>query len=162
MNLNAQLVDTLEAVAAAMEPAQHDWWVIASAACALHEIDPGPVRDVDVLIDERDLGAVLGPLNLPITPGSGDGLFRSRYFVTWTAPPLSVEFFAGFDLCKAGRWEKVRLATREWRNAASALIAVPSRGELTDLLRRFGRPKDLVRAELLSPSGPFPSRSESA
>lgn len=141
-----------------MAPAQHDWWIVASAACHLHGIDPGPVRDVDVLMDERDLAAVLAPLGLQPQPGQSDGLFRSRCFVSWDQAPLMVEFFAGFELCEAGRWNPVTLRSREWRKAGEVRLPVPSRGELAGLLRRFGRPKDLARAALLSPSGPFPSR----
>jgi hypothetical protein len=158
MDLPDPLLRTLDLVAAAMVPARHDWWIIASAACRLHGIDPGPVRDVDVLFDVRDLKAVLGPLGLVPTEGQSDGRFRSRYFVSWERPPLVVELFADFELCEGGAWNPIRLATREWRTVGGAQLPIPSRAELAGLLRRFGRPKDLARAELLSPSAQFPSR----
>jgi len=162
MDLPDPLLTTLERVTAAMAPAQHDWWIIASAACRLHGVDPGQVRDVDVLMDARDVGAVLAPIGLAPTGGQGDGRFRSRYFVTWDAPPLVVELFADFELCEQGSWNPVRLTTREWRKVGQVELPVPSRAELVDLLHRFGRPKDLARAALLSPSGRSPSRSGSA
>ena len=149
---------TLQAALAAMSPARHDWWIVASAACRMHGIDPGAVRDVDVLLNERDLAAVLTPLGLAPQQGQSDGLFRSRCFVSWDGGPLTVEFFAGFELCEAGQWSEVRLQTREWRSLGGLGLPVPERLELANLLRRFGRPKDLARADLLSPSGPFPSR----
>lgn len=158
MTSDEALRETLQLVARAMAPARHDWWIVASAACRLHGIDPGAVRDVDVLLDERDLAAVLPPLGLASQQGQSDGLFRSRCFVSWDGAPLTVEFFAGFELCEAGQWSDVRLHTREWRSFAGVELPVPERQELADLLRRFGRTKDLARAELLSPSGPFPSR----
>lgn len=158
MDLPAPLLATLEAVALAMAPARHEWWIIASAACQLHGIDPGPVRDVDVLFDERDAAVVLGSLNLVPMAGQATELFRSRCFVSWEGPPLTVEFFAGFELREAGGWSEIRPASREWRKAGASRLPVPARDELAGLLRRFGRPKDLARAELLSPSGPFPSR----
>lgn len=141
-----------------MIPARHDWWIVASAACHLHGIDPGVVRDVDVLMDERDLAAVLAPLGLQPQAGQSDGLFRSRCFVSWDQAPLTVEFFAGFELCEAGRWTEIRLQSREWSAFGDCGLPVPGRDELAALLRRFGRPKDLIRAEQLSPSGRFPSR----
>ncbi len=141
-----------------MVPARHDWWIVASAACRIHGIDPGVVRDVDVLMDERDLAAVLTPLGLSPAPGESDGLFRSRCFVSWDQAPLTVEFFAGFELCEAGQWNEIRLQSREWFTFGDCRLPVPGRADLAALLRRFGRPKDLARAELLSPSGPFPSR----
>ncbi|MCZ8323631.1 MAG: hypothetical protein O9283_00025 [Sphingomonadaceae bacterium] len=158
MNPDEALRETLQLVARAMAPARHDWWIVASAACRLHGIDSGAVRDVDVLLDEHDLAAVLVPLGLSPAAGTSDGLFRSRCFVSWDGAPLTVEFFAGFELCEAGQWSEVRLQTREWRGLDGLELPVPQRGELADLLRRFGRPKDLARADRLSPSGPFPSR----
>lgn len=162
MDLPDPLLRTLDLVAATMAPARHDWWIIASAACRLHGIDPGPVRDVDVLLDVRDVSAVLEPLGLVATEGQSDGRFRSRYFVSWDQAPLTVELFADFELCEGGAWNTIRPATREWRTLGSARLPVPSRAELAGLLRRFGRPKDLARAELLSPSAQSPSRSGSA
>lgn len=162
MDLPDPLLQTLEQVAVAMAPARHDWWIIASAACRLHGVDPGRVRDVDVLMDARDMAAVLAPLGLKPTEGQGDGRFRSRYFITWDAPPLPVELFADFELCEGADWTPVRLTSREWRKVGQVRLPVPSRAELVDLLHRFGRPKDLARAALLSPSDPSPSRSGSA
>ena len=51
MDLAPPLRAALIEVAAIMAPARHDWWVIASAALALHGADPGPVRDIDVLFE---------------------------------------------------------------------------------------------------------------
>jgi hypothetical protein len=152
------LETTLHRVAQAMAPARHAWWIITSAACWLHGIDPGEVRDVDVLMDERDHDAVLTGLGLNPEKGSGDELFRSRCFVRWGATPLPVEFFAGFELREAYGWREITLTTREWRRLGEVELPVQAKSELAALLRRFGRPKDLARAELLSPSGPFPSR----
>lgn len=162
MGLTDPLATTLELVADALAPARHDWWIIAGAACHLHGVDTGPVRDIDVLLDERDVAAVLAPLGLAPVAGTGDGLFRSRYFASWNDPPLTVELFAGFALFERGAWQPIELASREWRRLGAARLPVPARGELEALLRRFGRPKDLARAALLSPSGSSPSRSGSA
>jgi len=162
MVMSGPLSQTLQMVAEALSPARHDWWIIASAACALHGVDPGQVGDVDVLIDERDVGAVLAQLGLIPASGTSDGQFRSRCFVSWQGAPLTVEFFAGFELCERGEWDAVRLKTRELLPCGQALVPVPSRSELAELLRRFGRPKDLERAKRLNPSGRSPSRSGSA
>lgn len=162
MGLHDPLLLTLELVADALSPARHDWWIIAGAACRLHGIDDGPVRDVDVLLDERDFDAVLAPLGLVLQKGTSDGLFRSNYLVSWNEPPLVVELFAGFELCEQGEWQKILPETREWQKFGTLALPVQARGELAALLRRFGRPKDLARAALLSPSVRSPSRSGNA
>lgn len=162
MTLSAPLCSTLAQVATIMAPAQHDWWIIASAALALHGVDPGPVRDVDVLFDRRDADAVLGPVGLTPRTGSDDGRFRSDLFVTWTGAALAVELFAGFALHEHGAWQPITLSTRQRVECHGVSLWVPSRAELHGLLLRFGRDKDFARADLLSASGPFPSRSGTA
>lgn len=145
-----------------MGPAMHPWWIISSAALALHGVDPGLIGDVDVLFDARDADAVLAPLGLEAAVGSGSDRFRSALFVTWRAPPLAVDLFAGFELREEDRWSLVTLATRCPVDVGDARLWIPSREELRALLLRFGRPKDIARAALLTPSARFPSRSESA
>lgn len=162
MALQPALLATLKDIAAVMALAEYPWWVIASGAVALHGADAGEVRDVDVLIDLRDVEHVFAHLGLEPQCGTGDDLFRSQIFATWRGSALPVELFAGFELCEQGRWSAVELSTREAIPLDGQAIWVPSRAELHGLLRRFGRPKDLARAAKLSPSGPFPSRSESA
>ncbi len=149
MRLAEPLHDTLLAVARAVAPARHDWWILASAAVALHGADPGAVSDVDVLLDPRDVQTVLRGLGLAAAPGSADAQFRSDHFARWRTPPLPVEFFAGFHLLEAGGWNQIRPATRQAVRLDQATLFVPERAELKAMLLRFGRPKDLARAALL-------------
>lgn len=159
MNLSPSLRATLLEVAAIMMPARHDWWIIASAALALHGAAIDDVRDVDVLIDPRDVDDVLTPLELAPVRGSGDGRFRSATFVTWTGAALPVELFAGFELFDGTRWNRVLPSSRQPVTVGNGTLWVPSREELHAMLLSFGREKDLARAALISPSGRFPSRS---
>lgn len=158
MDLAPPLRAALIEVAAIMAPARHDWWIIASAAMALHGVDPGPVRDIDVLFDLRDAEAVLGPLGLEPRVGVGDGLFRSDLFVTWTGTALPVELFAGFAVLEAEGWVPVAFESRQAIDLDDARLWVPSRDELYAVFLRFGRDKDLARAARINPSGPFPSK----
>eukprot|EP01042_Synura_sphagnicola_P034499 gene34499-44255_t len=59
MSLPAPLIETLASVAAIMETAQEPWWIIASAAAALHGAKPITVADVDVLLSVEDIGRIL-------------------------------------------------------------------------------------------------------
>lgn len=157
------LLPALRQVAGAMAAAQHPWWVISSAAVVLHGFDPGPVGDIDVLFDPRDAAAVLEPLGLVARAGEGTALFRSQIFAVWQAAGVPVELFAGFEINEGGQWNSLLPRTcRAVPVGEGAMLYVPERSELRELFLRFGRPKDLVRAEILSPSAPFPSRSDSA
>lgn len=162
LQLSAPLCETLHAVARAMERAAHPWWIVSSAAVALHGGDAGTIGDVDVLFDARDVAALRGALAPEIPSLAPDPLFASRTFLRWHGAPLPVELFAGFALNEGGIWHEIVPHSREFVDLAGVPLPVPSRPELHALLLRFGRPKDLARAAALSASGPFPSRSGSA
>lgn len=136
-------------MARVLAAARHDWWIISSAAVALHGRDPGAVGDVDVLLDPRDAGPVFAALGLALDPGQHTALFRSDWFGSWNGAPLPVELFAGFAVCTDGIWNPVQPETRQAVNIDGAVLYVPEREELKAMLLRFGRPKDLARAATL-------------
>lgn len=140
---------TLETVAQAMTAAEDPWWIIGSAAVALHGGAPITVADVDVLASVRDARGLAARLGLAADPGSGDALFRSAVFVRWNGLPMPVEAMAGFDVMVSGAWEPVWPVTRAWIAVGDGEVAVPSRAELRALLVAFGRGKDLARVTLL-------------
>lgn len=149
MKIADPLRETLIAVAQQLTIARHDWWIIASAAVALHGGDPGEVGDVDVLLDPRDAPVVFAALGLPLDPGQGTTLFRSEWFGTWHGAPLPVELFAGFASCEGGVWNAVLPKTRQAVTVDGAALYTPEREELKAMLLRFGRPKDMARAATL-------------
>lgn len=129
-----------------MAPARDRWWIIGSAAVALHGADPGSIDDIDIVLGVADAERILPSLGVAPAAGGSDGQFRSAIYNRWTKPPHPAEYMAGFELCEDGRWSPVTFATRvEVRPG----IFVPSRDELHALLLRFGRPKDLRRAASL-------------
>jgi hypothetical protein len=132
-----------------MADAVDPWWIIGSAAVALHGGVPVSVADVDVLGSVRDARAMAARLGLAADAGGGDALFRSTVFVQLGGLPMPVEVMAGFDVMACGTWAPVWPATREWIAVGSGEVAVPSRAELRALLASFGREKDLARVKLL-------------
>ena len=161
MTTARDLEATLLALAPALDAARHPWWILGSAAVLLHGADPGEIADVDVLLDRRDVAAVLARLGLAPQIGQGDSQFRSATFNRWTYAALPAELFAGFSLCEAGDWREYVPQTRVAAKLGRAAAFVPERGELIELLHRFGRAKDLARAAALNRTGPSPSRSGS-
>lgn len=159
MDANSALAETLCLLGLRLDAVPCRWTVISSAAVAVHTGDATGVGDVDVLVDEAGDTAAFAALGLPLTPGQGTERFRSRLFGQWQEAPLTVELFAGFELCSQGEWQEVRVETRLQALFQGVQTYVPTAAELAAMLRRFGREKDLKRAETLSASGPFPSRS---
>ena len=148
--LSADLRQTLLMTADAMRDAQDPWWVISSAAVALHGVTPIEVGDVDLLVSVGDARRVMDRLRVvPIEDGAS-ALFRSTLFGRWESPPLVVEIMAGFHVATDSGWTEVLPRTRVPMFVDERVVYVPDREELVEMLRLFGRPKDLERARLLT------------
>jgi hypothetical protein len=128
--------------------AKDEWWIIGSGAVALHGADV-KVRDVDLLMSVRDAVQLLERVGGKLRDGKPSTQFRSEVFGTWYETPLPIEVMGGFSLNTANGWRPVILRTREERRVEGHGFYVPGVGELKELLRSFGRPKDLERALLL-------------
>lgn len=150
MILGRELEETLAALSDVMASALEDWWLIGSAAVALHGADPGGIADVDVLLSEADARVILPQLGLPAAAGSAHHQFASDIFGTWGAAPLAVEFMADLRQCIAGVWHPVQPQTRIERRGEGWRIFIPERDELATILRSFGRPKDMARLAALT------------
>lgn len=140
---------TLVCLTEAMAEARDDWWLIGSAAVALHGAEPGGIADIDVILSERDARAILPELGLEVRAGQADHQFVSRIFATWRHPPLAVELMAGLQQCIDGISAPVQPQTRTEIAGDGWRVFVPSRAELAAILRSFGRPKDLRRLAAL-------------
>ncbi len=148
--LASDLRKTLVMTIDAMRDAQDPWWVISSAAVALHGVTPIEVGDVDVLMSVGDARRVMDRLGVvPIEDGASS-LFRSTLFGRWKTPPLVVEIMAGFHVATGAGWTEVLPRTRVPVLVEGSVVYVPDRAELTEMLRLFGRPKDLERVRLLT------------
>lgn len=147
------LPSTLIDVARLLESARDPWWIIGSAAVALHGVESLDVADVDVLLSNADAQRIFPAIGLAVLSGTQHPAFRSQVFGTWQESRLPVEFMAGFQLRQGERWRAVTPATRQAIEVAGAWVFVPDRAELRDLLESFGRTKDLLRARMLDAVG---------
>jgi hypothetical protein len=153
--VNSALHDTLLVVAEALVPARDSWWIIASAAAALHGAEIS-VADVDLLVSRRDGEALLARLGLETVLTSSDR-FRSDLFACWTGAPLPVDIMAGFHVLGADGWQEIRPVTRIALPFGGTTLPIPSIPELIEHCRLFGRPKDLARAAILQRLGNDPA-----
>ena len=149
MKLPEPLEQTLVMVAKLCVSAEEPWWIIASAAVALHGAPVDDVRDVDLLMSGRDARRTLMQVGVEPDAGRATGLFRSAVFGTWHRPPLPVEIFGDFEFAGPDGWSRVAPRSREPVAIGSHILFVPSATELKQILIGFGRPKDLARAHLL-------------
>ena len=150
MILGRELEETLAALSDVMASANEDWWLIGSAAVALHGADPGGIADVDVLLSEADAGVILARLGLMAVAGSPHHQFASAIFGTWRGAVLPVELMAGLRQYIDGTWHPVQPLTRIEKSGEGWRVFVPDREDLAAILRSFGRPKDLARLAALT------------
>ncbi|KRE23874.1 hypothetical protein ASE66_00965 [Bosea sp. Root483D1] len=155
MSLPAPLIETLGSVAAITENAREPWWIIASAAAALHGASPISVADVDVLLSLEDINRILPALGIEPHRGPPNPLFRSTVLAKWPEPPVPVDLMAGFEHRVGDSWRAVQPATRQAITIGATTVYVPERDELRRIIKSFGRPKDFERARLLAgPTSP--------
>lgn len=152
MTLAADAVSTLTGVAGALQDARDDWWLIGGAAVALHGLDIG-IADVDVLLSRRDILQVLDKLGVGRVEDTAITRVRSDIWARWTALPLSVDVMTGLQVHDGEHWRRVEPKTREVVVVEGRKLYVPSRSELIEILRLFGRTKDLERAKGLEQLG---------
>lgn len=140
---------SLEDVANALGDTQDPWWIIGSAAVALHGGEPGTIADIDVITSLRDLEQLYEHLPLTNSPDPAKGMFVSERFGRWSEPMLDVEFMTGLKVRVDGVWHAVQPTTRQAFRVGGATVYAPEREELIAMLRLFGRQKDLRRAATL-------------
>jgi hypothetical protein len=149
MTVTSALRTSLHMLADVIAPATGAWWLIGSAAMALHGCDSLEVGDIDVLLSVEDAAALLERCAVPPLIGSGNALFRSQVFGRWTAPALTVEIMGGLHVRSGERWIEVRPQTREAVAFDGATLFIPSIGEMIAMCQLFGRPKDRAREAVL-------------
>jgi hypothetical protein len=149
VSLPPNLAESLARLSEALEALKDDWWLIGSAAMALHGARPITVADVDLLASPADairLAKLWG-----ITPPSPapDPRFRSEVYFQWPEPPVPVDVMGGFEVKAAEGWRPLRPRTRVAVPSGGYVFHTPSLAEQIEILQLFGRPKDLMRAALL-------------
>ena len=148
--LDSELRHTLVMLADALRGARDPWWIISSAAVALHGVAPIMVGDVDVLTSVGDARRLMEKIGIvPVTDGA-NSVFKSTLFARWETPPLVVEIMAGFYVATSKRWTEVSPRTRVPILVDGCSVYVPDRAELAGMLLLFGRQKDLERVRLLT------------
>ena len=145
MTQDQDVAIALAAVAEEMRLARDPWWVIGSAAVALHGAVTD-VADVDLLVSERDALALIGRLGLLAERLDPHPLFRSQVFARWRRSDREVEIMGGLAVAVEGAWQPVLPASRMTIGG----VSVPDRRELSHILATFGREKDLERRRLLA------------
>jgi hypothetical protein len=131
-------------------PADADWWIIGSTAVALLGVEV-TVADVDVVASTEVISDVIARIGLEPLPPKADTLFRSRPFARLERPgQLAIEFMGGLQVNGSEGWQPLVITSRHAVRAGAATVYIPAPEEQIAIFHRFGRDKDLKRADLVS------------
>nr|WP_070961368.1 hypothetical protein [Hyphomonas sp. Mor2] len=128
------------------------WWVLGSTAMALIGVDPGEIRDVDLLVSERDAQTLMRKHDLENQADGGTRGFRSSHILKPNLIDRPVEILSGYQIYQDGAWVLVEPSSRLSVRVGASTVFVPDREEQISLLQRLGRPKDLARLALFERS----------
>jgi hypothetical protein len=143
-HLTPDLAETLERVMTLTAEAVEPWWIIGSAAMALHGAAGLSVADVDLLMGRSDARRLTAGLAGDPRDGTSD-LFRSEVFGRLAGSPLPIDVMAGFRV----RDVELRPSTRRRVKVGAGRVFVPELDELIAITASFGRAKDLERVAVL-------------
>ncbi|WP_431850672.1 hypothetical protein [Allosphingosinicella sp.] len=144
------LATALGLVAEAARGARDPWWIIGSAAMALHGAGPLKVGDIDLLMSRADAARLLERHGRGAAPGSMHDKFRSDVFGRLELDDYAVEVMGGFHVHDGESWREVVPSSRVEVRLEDTELFVPCVEELIGMCRLFGRPKDVERERLLA------------
>lgn len=145
------LIQSLEMLAATAEALdlRNDWIVFGGAAMALSGMTDQPVPDIDILTSQETAEELIDAFGGQIiTPPAADR-FRSRLLARIDGTPIPIEIMVGLEVKTDDGWAPVNFRTCVDRPVQDRHIPTPRTAEQAAMARRFGRPKDLQRAEAL-------------
>lgn len=148
-SLSPALVETLEVVVRATGAARDPWWIIGSAAMALYGAERVAPADVDLMMSTQDARRLLRDRGMADDSRGQHENFRSEVFGCLTDEALPIDVMGGFHFRRDDAWVALCPESREAIALPFGAIFAPSFAELIEITRGFGRPKDLVRVQIM-------------
>ncbi|HEX5377421.1 MAG TPA: hypothetical protein VFW47_02550 [Phenylobacterium sp.] len=150
----AELTRLLERLAPDLDALSEPWMVIGSGAMILAGADWPDCADLDVATTAagaKALEAAWAAWRLAGNDPAPDGPFRSR-FSRYEIPPGAVEVMGDLEVLGPDGWAPLAIRTPARHPMGGRTWPAPDLAEQVRILRRFGRPKDLVKAAFLQGS----------
>ncbi|KPB00297.1 hypothetical protein [Ahrensia marina] len=151
-NTAIALENSLSFITKHMPPDAIDWWVIGSAAIAIStDIDIVP-KDVDIVANTKSIKAFLQNAGEPLAQSVAHPLFKSFPFQRIAVENgIAVEVMGDLKLKdKTHGWQPLCIRTRQTVMFGKTTVYVPAIEEQIEILKRFGRSKDLEKVKLIN------------
>ncbi len=134
------------AIAEAAPADRDDWWIIGSAAMVLRGVGGIEPEDVDILGSRATVGHFLHRWGVEAGEPGPSTRFRSYPYVRVQLPGCTpIEMMGDLQVLHNDEWLPLRPATRIAVQTGSGIVHVPALGEQAEILRIFGREKDLAK-----------------
>lgn len=134
------------AIAEAAPADADDWWIIGSAAmvlCGVGGIEP---EDVDILGSRTTIERFLRCWGVEAGEPSPNARFRSYPYVrVQLSGCIPIETMGDLHVLRDGEWQPLSPKTRMAVQASGRVLHVPALEEQAEILKLFGREKDLAK-----------------
>jgi hypothetical protein len=148
--MSPDLTKALVLVAKHCSHIKGEWWIIGSTAARLAGCEAFDPEDVDIFGSTDVLNALLKSFACEKLASATHHQFRSDPYQRISLPgALPIEVMGGLEIFKDGRWNALTLQTRISVSGYGPLLWIPSVQEQITVFERFGRRKDLEKAEIL-------------
>jgi hypothetical protein len=145
--MDTRLETSLIQLAKMMAGTNKPWWIIGSTAMVISGVRGLTPDDVDVVADGEMLQRLLGMTEPRHKPH--EKFQSSPYVRTSVAGGIDIEFQGDLALWENDKWTRLLIGSRIEIRISDVVVYVPSLEEQLQIIRRFGRPKDLAKATVL-------------
>lgn len=149
--MEARLEEAFAIVGRALSGSREPWWIIGSSALVLGGVVDLVPGDIDVLGSREGMIDLLQALGSDYGPSPGaSARFRSDPYQRVRLPGLpDIEVMGGLNVMTQEGWAPVEPRTRVPVAVRDTTVFVPEPAEQGEILRLFGRDKDLAKARLV-------------
>jgi hypothetical protein len=133
-----------------MKGESEPWWIIGSTAMVLSGIDYIEPDDIDVVADGAMLRRILSNAGVvEITPKPHEQFQSMPYTRMKVEGGTDLEFQGNLALFENGVWTRLTFASRIQVSLGNVAFYIPRLDEQLQIFRRFGRAKDLRKADII-------------
>ena len=143
-------ISAFEALFELMLESRSPWWVTGPAAVALYGAEVGTLKLIDVVVSPGDARLIETRLPCKKQRRTGTPLLRARSTLEARLADVPVEFHSWLEVRAGGDWRPLALHARVPIEVGDALMPVPPRDELAEMLATYGTGKDHILAARLA------------
>ncbi|KAF0108501.1 MAG: Uncharacterized protein FD163_1149 [Hyphomonadaceae bacterium] len=148
MSTNSDLLNSLKYICKITQKLEGDWVIIGSVAACLSGADLVP-KDVDfcasALFVETLIGCEIGQNAIK----TGQKIFSNPYVTIPIERGLPIDFMGDLSVFDGNKWQKLVFKSRKTIKFDFGDIYIPEIWEQIEILKTFGRAKDLAKLPLL-------------